>query len=64
MGDFMYFPDNKMEYIPSLIILAIFVGIAFLTVRLIIKISKREEEKARILEKKLMDNRANSNHDI
>lgn len=49
----MYFPDNKMEYIPSVIMLVIFVVIAILTMRLLIKISKRGEEKARELEKQV-----------
>lgn len=51
----LYFPDDKTEYIPSFIIVAIFILIAFLTVRLIIKISKKEEEKAIMLEKQVVN---------
>lgn len=52
----LYFPDDKTEYIPSLIIVAVFVMVAVLTVRLIIKISKKEEEKAIMLEKQVLNN--------
>ncbi|WP_458414257.1 hypothetical protein ACNQFZ_05035 [Schinkia sp. CFF1] len=55
MGNFLYFPDNKLEYIPSLIIVAIFILGAFLTVKIVMKISKKEEEKALLLEKQLMN---------
>lgn len=57
----MYFPDNKLEYIPSLIWVLIIVLIAFLAINQIIKFSKKEEEKARLLEKQLMENKLESN---
>lgn len=57
MFDYMYFPENKMEYIPSFIIVAIFFIIAFITVRIIMRQSKKEEEKARLIEKQFMENK-------
>ncbi len=60
MFDFMYFPDNKWEYIPSFIMVLIVVLIAILAVNQIIKFSKKEEEKARMLEKQFMKNKLDS----
>lgn len=42
--DFLYFPDDKMEYIPSLISLAIFMLLAVGAMYWFIKKSKREEK--------------------
>ncbi|MEH7110667.1 hypothetical protein [Bacillus sp. JJ1764] len=50
---FLYFPEDKSEYIPAAISLIIFMIAAALTMRLIIKISKREAQKAKELEEKL-----------
>lgn len=54
LGNFLYFPENKLEYIPSLFSLFLVIFLAFFVVRLLIKNSKREEEKAKILEKELL----------
>ncbi|WP_373893157.1 hypothetical protein ACUL41_06770 [Virgibacillus natechei] len=43
--DFLYFPDDKTEYIPSVIILVIFVALAFGAMYLVYKKSKKEERK-------------------
>ena len=52
-GLFLYFPEDKTEYIPAAIsFMALFIA-AVLTMRLIIKISKRQEEKAKQLEEQL-----------
>jgi flagellar biosynthesis/type III secretory pathway M-ring protein FliF/YscJ len=53
MGDFFYFPDNKLEYIPSVIQFVIFLTITVLVFRLIRIISAREEIKAKQLEEKI-----------
>lgn len=42
--DFLYFPDDKMEYVPSLISLAIFMLLAVGAMYWFIKKSKREEK--------------------
>lgn len=52
-GLFLYFPEDKTEYIPAAISFTAFFIAAVLTMRLIIKISKRQEEKAKQLEEQL-----------
>ncbi|MFZ7944034.1 hypothetical protein [Neobacillus sp. 19] len=55
---FLYFPEDKSEYIPAAISLTIFMIGAFFTMRLIIKVSKREAEKAKALEEQLKNNQS------
>jgi hypothetical protein len=50
---FLYFPEDKSEYIPAAITCTIFLIAAIFTMRWIIKLSKREQEKAEQFEKKL-----------
>ncbi|MBA2875599.1 hypothetical protein [Thermaerobacillus caldiproteolyticus] len=50
---FLYFPEDKREYIPAAITCTIFLIAAILTMRLIIKVSKYQEEKAKQLEERL-----------
>ncbi|TDQ40419.1 hypothetical protein [Aureibacillus halotolerans] len=45
MMDFLYFPQDKTEYIPSFIILFVFLIGAFLTFRAFIRSSKKEEQR-------------------
>ena len=47
---FLYFPEDKSEYIPAAITFVIFLIGAVLTMRFIIKVSKREAQKAKELE--------------
>jgi hypothetical protein len=58
---FLYFPEDKREYIPAVISLTIFMVAAFITMRLIISYSKREAQKAKELEEKLKHDRTNWN---
>ncbi|WP_102028511.1 hypothetical protein [Salirhabdus sp. Marseille-P4669] len=44
MMDFLYFPEDKTDYIPSLFMMAIFAIAAILVFRIIIKASKKEEK--------------------
>ncbi|WP_409251819.1 hypothetical protein V1502_17165 [Bacillus sp. SCS-153A] len=44
---FLYFPEDKSEYIPAAFWMILFGTAAVLTFRWIIKISKKEEEKTR-----------------
>ncbi|WP_071393704.1 hypothetical protein [Bacillus tuaregi] len=53
IGLFLYFPEDKSEYIPALIQLIIFSLLAFFAVRLFVKLSKREENQAKELEERL-----------
>ncbi len=50
---FLYFPEDKTEYIPAVINLVIFSILAYLAVRVFMKISKREEKRALELEEHL-----------
>ncbi|MEH7491131.1 hypothetical protein [Neobacillus niacini] len=51
---FLYFPEDKSEYGPAAITFLIFMIGALLTMRFIIKVSKREAMKAKELEEKLL----------
>lgn len=45
MMEFLYFPEDKSEYIPAVITLAIFMIGAVVTMYLFYKKSKKDEEK-------------------
>lgn len=53
MSLFLYFPEDKSEYIPAAITFFIFFIGALVTMRLIIVISKREAKKAKELEDRI-----------
>jgi hypothetical protein len=62
---FLYFPEDKSEYGPAAITFIIFMIGAWLTMRFIIKVSKKEAKKAKELEEKLMSQQhspGNSEH--
>ncbi|SDJ63176.1 hypothetical protein [Salimicrobium halophilum] len=44
MMDFLYFPQDKAEYIPALLMLALFMAAAVATVYIFMKASKKEED--------------------
>ncbi|AZU63805.1 hypothetical protein [Neobacillus mesonae] len=54
---FLYFPEDKSEYIPAAISFVIFLIGAFITMRLIVKHSKKEAAKAKKLEEQILNNR-------
>ncbi|NYE03797.1 hypothetical protein F4694_000516 [Bacillus niacini] len=58
---FLYFPEDKSEYGPAAITFLIFMIGALLTMRFIIKVSKREALKAKELEEKLMSQHSQGN---
>ncbi|MBM7648502.1 flagellar biosynthesis/type III secretory pathway M-ring protein FliF/YscJ [Bacillus ectoiniformans] len=49
---FLYFPEDKSEYIPAAISMSIFMAMAVFVFLYIKKISKKEEEKTKHLEEK------------
>lgn len=51
---FLYFPEDKTEYIPAAITSLFFLIGAVLTMRYIIKVSKREAQKAKEHEQAIM----------
>lgn len=52
---FLYFPEDKSEYIPAFFWSALFLLFAVLTMRFIIKVSNKEQAKAKELEERLRD---------
>jgi preprotein translocase subunit YajC len=52
---FLYFPEDKSEYIPAAFTMLLFGIAAVVTMRLIIKVSKKEAQAAKQLEEKLKD---------
>lgn len=54
LGMFLYFPEDKSEYFPAAISFLFFLLAAVFTMRFIIKHSKKQEEKAKLLEKELL----------
>jgi flagellar biosynthesis/type III secretory pathway M-ring protein FliF/YscJ len=50
---FLYFPEDKSEYIPAAIWMAIFFILTILTFRLIKKVSKKEELKTKAIEEEI-----------
>lgn len=53
LGLFLYFPEDKSEYIPAGITCFIFLVTAVITMRLIIRYSKKEEQKTKRLEEEI-----------
>lgn len=52
---FLYFPEDKSEYIPAAFTMLLFGVAAVVTMRLIIRVSKKEAQAAKQLEEKLKD---------
>ncbi|WP_071460533.1 hypothetical protein [Bacillus massilinigeriensis] len=50
---FLYFPEDKSEYIPASITFVIFAIAAIVTMRLIVKVSNKEAQKAKEYEAEL-----------
>ncbi|MEH7334151.1 hypothetical protein V7161_16015 [Neobacillus drentensis] len=59
MSLFLYFPEDKSEYIPAAITFFIFFIGALVTMRLIIVHSKREAKKAKELEDRIRNHEPN-----
>ena len=62
MMPFLYFPEDKTEYIPALITLLLFILLAFVVYRIIKKYSRNEEEKMKDFEEKVLE-RLEHEHD-
>ncbi|WP_414043639.1 hypothetical protein [Macrococcus animalis] len=54
MMEFLYFPENKWEYIPAVISLIFFMTLAYISFKLFIKNSKKQEEKFKVFEAEVM----------
>ena len=55
MMEFLYFPDNKLEYIPAVATLLLFMVLAFIVFMMFRKKSKKNEEKMKSFEKEVMN---------
>ncbi|MCM3568159.1 hypothetical protein [Neobacillus mesonae] len=55
---FLYFPEDKREYIPAAITFGIFLIGAVIATFLIMKHSKKEEEKAKKFEEQILNNQS------
>lgn len=53
---FLYFPEDKSEYIPAVITSVIFVVLAVLTMLFFIKHSKKEQANMKELEEHILNN--------
>lgn len=60
-GLFLYFPEDKSEYIPAAITSVIFLVAAAIVMRLIIKYSRKEEGKAKELEEQILGKQKKEN---
>lgn len=54
---FLYFPEDKSEYIPAAISFVIFMILLVITYRWIKRISKKQEEETRELEERILQER-------
>ncbi len=53
---FLYFPEDKTEYIPAVITTLLFALGALITTRLFVLKSRKEAEEAKKIEERLMQN--------
>lgn len=59
---FLYFPEDKSEYIPAAISFSIFMVLMVITFRWILKISKKQELETKDLEEKIRKEREMKQH--
>ncbi|CAD2073270.1 hypothetical protein [Phocicoccus pinnipedialis] len=63
MMEFLYFPDDKTEYIPGLISIVICIIVAYIVFRLVKKYSKKQEEKAKAFEQEVYEKMKHQDND-
>ena len=56
---FLYFPEDKSEYIPAAFSFLFFMILLVITFRWIVRYSKREEEKTKDIEERIKKERGN-----
>ncbi|AJD91892.1 hypothetical protein JMA_25750 [Jeotgalibacillus malaysiensis] len=52
---FLYFPEDKSEYLPAALWLLLFVLMTYVTYKWIVRVSKRQADEAKKLEEKMMN---------
>lgn len=55
MMEFLYFPDDKTEYIPALLAVGFAILLAYIAYRIVKRHSERQEEKMRDFEQQVME---------
>ncbi|MFC3420182.1 hypothetical protein ACFOLA_11880 [Salinicoccus hispanicus] len=55
MMEFLYFPDDKTEYIPALLVVGLAILLAYIAYRIVKRHSERQEEKMRDFEQQVME---------
>lgn len=55
MMPFLYFPEDKTEYIPAFIMLALCILLAYIAYRFVKRHSERQEEKMKRFEQQVME---------
>ncbi|WP_202080409.1 hypothetical protein [Caldalkalibacillus salinus] len=58
--EFLYFPDNKLEYLPAVAFLLVTLVVAMFTMIFIIKASQKEAQEAKVLEEKMLNEQTKS----
>ncbi|MFB1082443.1 hypothetical protein [Jeotgalibacillus sp. JSM ZJ347] len=52
---FLYFPEDKSEYLPAGLWLLLFVIMTYVTYKWIVRVSKRQADEAKKLEEKIVN---------
>ncbi|MCG1010082.1 hypothetical protein J4760_08615 [Salinicoccus sp. ID82-1] len=55
MMEFLYFPEDKTEYIPALLVLGLTILLAYVVYRIFKRHSERQEEKMKDFEQQVME---------
>lgn len=63
MMEFLYFPENKWEYVPAVISLIFFMTLAYISFKFFIKNSKKQEEKFKVFEAEVMKKLEEERHE-
>ena len=63
MMPFLYFPEDKTEYIPAFLTLAICILLAYIVFRLVRKYSRKQEEKMKAFEQQVLKQLDEKDHD-
>lgn len=54
MMEFLYFPEDKTEYIPAFLALAICILLAYIAFRIVRNYSRKQEEKMKAFEQQVL----------
>ncbi len=63
MMDFLYFPENKWEYVPAVLSLIFFMILAYISFKLFKRNSQKQEEKFKIFEAEVMRKLEDERHE-